>query len=181
MADALSHVEACLDPTSMEEILARACHNDLPRAEVDSTSLVAKHKQMERKVWVALNAVTVSQQAKEHNLVKVKWVELAEKDSVLKHIISWLQRDRDDDKRTLEQYLNGKAQVVDARLCSSRQNEFVLIHNLLYKRSVATQCNYDILLFVIPGCKRQPAFDLCHQDTGHQGWDRTFSLLWERF
>ena len=93
----------------MEEILARACHNDLPRAEVDSPSLVAKHEQMEREVWVALNAVTVSQQAKEHNLGKVKWVELPEKDSVLKHIIFWLQIDRDNNKRTLEQYLNGKA------------------------------------------------------------------------
>ena len=66
VADALSHVEAHLDPTSVEEILTRACHNDLPRAEVDSPSLVAKHEQTEREVQVALNAVTISQQAKEH-------------------------------------------------------------------------------------------------------------------
>ena len=37
------------------------------------------------------------------------------------------------------------------------------------------------LLFVVPACKRQAALDLCHQDVGHQGRDRTYSLLQERF
>ena len=181
VADALSRVEACLDPATVEEILARACHNDLPRAKVDSPSLVAKHEQTEYEVRVALNAVTVSLQAKEHNIGEVKWVELQEKDSVLKHVISWLQRDKGTDDSSLEQYLSGKVPVADARLYGTRHNEFVLIRNLLYKRSVATNCNEDILLFVVPGCKRQAALDMCHRDTGHQGRDRTYSLLRERF
>ena len=37
------------------------------------------------------------------------------------------------------------------------------------------------LLFVVPACKHQAALDLCHQDVGHQGRDRTYSLLQERF
>ena len=37
------------------------------------------------------------------------------------------------------------------------------------------------LLFVVPACKCQAALDLCHRDVGHQGRDRTYSLLQERF
>ena len=37
------------------------------------------------------------------------------------------------------------------------------------------------LLFVVPACKRQAVLVLCHQDVGHQGRDRTYSLLQERF
>ena len=37
------------------------------------------------------------------------------------------------------------------------------------------------LLFVVPVCKCQVVLDLCHHDVGHQGRDRTYSLLQERF
>ena len=37
------------------------------------------------------------------------------------------------------------------------------------------------LLFLVPACKRQAVLDLCHRDVGHQGRDRTYSLLQERF
>ena len=39
----------------------------------------------------------------------------------------------------------------------------------------------SVLLFVIPANKRQVVLNLCHRDAGHQGWDRTYSLLRERF
>ena len=38
-----------------------------------------------------------------------------------------------------------------------------------------------VLLFVVPACKHQAVLDLCHHDVGHQGRDRTYSLLQERF
>ena len=37
------------------------------------------------------------------------------------------------------------------------------------------------LLFIVPACKHHAALDLCHWDVGHQGRDRTYSLLEERF
>ena len=37
------------------------------------------------------------------------------------------------------------------------------------------------LLFIVPAAKRQAVLDLCHWDVGHQGRDRTYSLLQERF
>ena len=38
-----------------------------------------------------------------------------------------------------------------------------------------------MLVFVVPGLKRQAAIDGCHRYLGHQGRDRTLSLLRERF
>ena len=37
------------------------------------------------------------------------------------------------------------------------------------------------LLFVVPASKCQAALDLCHRDVGHQGRDRMYLLLQERF
>ena len=38
-----------------------------------------------------------------------------------------------------------------------------------------------MLAFVVPGLKWQAAIDGCHRYLGHQGRDRTLSLLKERF
>ena len=38
-----------------------------------------------------------------------------------------------------------------------------------------------VLLFMVPAYKHQVALDLCHWDVGHQGRDRMYSLLQERF
>ena len=181
VADALSRVEARLDPATVEEIILRAKNNDLPRAEVDAPSVIAKHVATEHEVRLAMGAVVVMDHVKEHNLAEVKWVELQAKDRVLKHIVDWMRRDRKADLRTLQQYLEGKVNTADARSYGVQQDEFVLVRGLLYKRDVAIECAEDILLYVVPFAKRQAALDLCHRDTGHQGRDRTYSLLRERF
>ena len=42
-------------------------------------------------------------------------------------------------------------------------------------------CMKSVLLFIMPANKCQVVLDLCHHDTGHQGQDRTYSLLREWF
>ena len=48
-------------------------------------------------------------------------------------------------------------------------------------RDTPKDCTEEALLFIVPACKCQAALDLCHRDAGHQGRDRTYSLLKERF
>ena len=48
-------------------------------------------------------------------------------------------------------------------------------------KETATNTTDEMLLFIVPANKRQATLDLCHRDTGHQGRDRTYSLLKERF
>ena len=50
-----------------------------------------------------------------------------------------------------------------------------------YLRVMPKRSNEDVLVFVVPGLKRQVAIDECHCYLGHQGRDCMLSLLKERF
>ena len=54
-------------------------------------------------------------------------------------------------------------------------------HGLLYVEMHAPGTDEKIFAFVVPAKKRQAAIDRCHHDAGHQGRDRTLSLMKERF
>ena len=101
-------------------------------------------------------------------------------DPVLVHVIRWMRRPKED-RRTLSEFLTGKVQDHDRKVYGDRQQDFVLHRNLLYLKSTLPESNERILLFVVPSRKRQAALDACHRDSGHQGRDRTLSLLRERF
>ena len=94
--------------------------------------------------------------------------------------MDWLKRKKDDN-HTLDQYL--KHHVPDAECCiyAAHQKDFVLRRNLLYLRVMPTRSNEDVLVFMVPGLKRQVVIDGCHHYLGHQGRDRMLSLLKERF
>ena len=85
--------------------------------------------------------------------------------------MDWLRR-RKDDNRTLDQFM--KHEVPDAERCiyATRQKDFVLWHNLLYLKVMPKRSNEDVLVFVVPGLKRQAVIDGCHRYLGHQGRDR---------
>ena len=94
--------------------------------------------------------------------------------------MDWLRR-RKDDNRTLDQFM--KHEVPDAKhhIYAACQKDFVLWHNLLYLKVTPKRINKDVLVFVVPGLKRQAVIDGCHCYLGHQGRDRMLSLLRERF
>ena len=94
--------------------------------------------------------------------------------------MDWLRR-RKDNNRTLDQYLKHHVPDVERRIYAVRQKDFLLWHNLLYLRVMPKRSNEDVLVFVVPGLKRQVAIDGCHQYLGHQGRDHMLSLLRERF
>ena len=76
-----------------------------------------------------------------------------------------------------------KHEVPDAecRIYATRQKDFMFQYNLLYLKVMPKRSNEDVLVFVVPGLKWQAAIDGCHLYLGHQGRDRTLSLLRERF
>ena len=94
--------------------------------------------------------------------------------------MDWLKRKKDDN-RTLDQYLKHHIPDAERHIYAARQKDFVLRRNLLYLRVMPKRSNEDVLVFVVPGLKRQAAIDGCHHYLGHQGRDRTLSLLKERF
>ena len=53
--------------------------------------------------------------------------------------------------------------------------------NLLYLQVTPTNSQDSAPVFVVPADDRQAAIDVCHRTAGHQGRDRTLSLMKERF
>ena len=109
-----------------------------------------------------------------------QWVVAQCGDRAIRLIMDWLKRNKDD-HRTLDQYLTYHVPDAECCICAARQKDFVLRCNLLYLRVTPKKSNEDVLVFVVPGLKRQAAIDGCHRYLGHQGRDRTLSLLKERF
>ena len=61
------------------------------------------------------------------------------------------------------------------------QKEFVIHDDLLYVNTTSPMGQDSTPVFVVPAGKWQAAIDGCHRSAGHQGRDRTLSLLKERF
>ena len=69
----------------------------------------------------------------------------------------------------------------NAKAYGKRQKDLIIQNDLLFIRDMPKNCTESVLLFVMPANKCQVALDLCHHDARHQGRDRTYSLLQERF
>ena len=58
---------------------------------------------------------------------------------------------------------------------------FISLQGILYLCSTPKGEDEDLLLFIVPKTHRTAALNGCHHETGHQGQDRTLSLLQECF
>ena len=71
--------------------------------------------------------------------------------------------------------------LYDAKAYGDRQKDLTLLNDMLFINDTPKGSTDMVLLFVVPACKCQVVLDLCHHDMGHQGRDRMYSLLQERF
>ena len=69
----------------------------------------------------------------------------------------------------------------DAKAYGNCQKDLVFQNELLYIKETSVNTTDEVQLFIVAANKHQAALDLCHHDTRHQGHNRTFSLLKERF
>ena len=114
------------------------------------------------------------------NLADSQWVVTQQGDRAIRLVMDWLRR-RKDDNQTLDQFMNHEVPDAECRIYTTHQKDFVFRHNLLYLKVTPKRSNEDVLVFVVPGLKRQAVIDGCHCYLGHQGRDRMLSLLRERF
>ena len=124
-----------------------------------------------------------------HNLTGLDWKSLQENDPIIQHILKWkrhnsdknAKKDKNADRCTLEEYLLMVVNSHDTKVYGNWQKDFTLLNDMLFINDTPKGSTDTALLFVVPACKHQAALDLCHWDVGHQGRDRTYSLLQERF
>ena len=173
---------------AVNEAIKRACFLHVPHAEADNPALIKKHEEIEEQNAIHLANLVAMKHVK-HNLTGTNWKALQEADPIISHVLKWKKmsesnrmKDKNNrDLRTLEEYLLTVVNAFDAKAYGLCQKDLVYQNGLLYVKETATNTTDEMLLFIVPANKRQAALDLCHRDAGHQGRDRTYSLLKERF
>ena len=128
--------------------------------------------------------VRYTQIVKQHkqfwNLANLDWVKAQNKDPVIPQVIGWINRPRGD-HRKLEEYLAGVASDYEKCFYVTCQKEFTIQDNLLYLQATPANSQDMAPVFVVLTADRQAAIDGCHRSAGHQGRDRTLSLMKEQF
>ena len=180
VADTLSRVSTQkLDKETVTELLNCAWTGSIPRAEMANIHVIEEGERIDQEVIVRYTQI-VKQHKNFRNLVNQDWVKAQSRDPVIPQVIKWIQWPRDD-RRKLEEYLAGVASDYERRFYATRQKEFTLQDNLLYLQVTPTNSQDTAPVFVVPTVDRQAAIDGCHRSAGHQGHDRTLSLMKERF
>ena len=182
VADALSCAPEKLDEETIRELLNCARIGYSPWAETDNINIIQENEWVDQEVIVRA-AQIVKQHKKFHNLSNSDWVKAQQRDPVIPHVIAWINRPKGD-KRNLAEYLNELNRLVsdyDKHFYAVRQKEFVIHDNLLNVRVTPANSLDSAPVFVVPMGKRQTTINICHRSVGHQGQDRTLSLMKEHF
>ena len=177
-----------VEKDTVNEIMERTRFSHIPHAETDNPALVAKHEEFEEELNVQVVAMVTEKHIK-HNLMGLDWKSLQENDPIIQHVLKWkcrnndkgAKKDKNADRHTLEQYLLTVVNSHDAKAYGDQKKDFTLLNDMLFINDTPKGSTDTALLFMVPACKHQAALDLCHRDVGHQGRDRTYSLLQERF
>ena len=178
VADTLSHVSTQkLDEETVTELLNCAWTGSIPRAEMANIHVIEEVERVDQEVIVWYTQI-VKQHKNFRNLANQDRVKAQSGDPVIPQVIKWIQQPRDD-RRKLEEYLAGVASDYERRFYAPRQKEFTLQDNLLYLQVTPTNSQDTVPVFIVPAADRPAAIDGCHHSAGHQGHDRTLSLMKE--
>ena len=178
VADALSRVSTQkLDKETVTELLNCTWTGSIPRAEMANIHLIEEGEHVDQEVIVRYTQI-VKQHKNFRNLANQDWVKAQSGDPIIPQVIKWIQQPRDD-RRKLEEYLAGVASDYERCFYATRQKELTLQDNLLYLQVTPTNSQDMAPVFVVLAVDWQAAIDSCHRSAGHQGHDRTLSLMKE--
>ena len=178
VADCLSRVTERLDERSVKALIERAkAGGEGIRTEADDPRLAQEDERLDEEVVLHTKAL-MARKVVFKNVADGHWVRAQKNDPALCHVRGWMTRPREN-RQTLSEYLTGHVSDADRLAYSHHQKNYVMKRNLLYVRTAAPGTQDQILALVVPANKRQAALDGCHREAGHQGRDRTLSLLRE--
>ena len=170
-ADALSRVTTHLEPEAVQAILDGAAMGALQRAERENPAIIENDQQLEQEVQVTAGRVQVEMHVTD-------WAAAQKEDPELNAVLHWLEtRKKADLKTLLGECINGEDGQMVWRNCQN----FTSLQGALYLCSTPKGEDEDLLLFVVPRAHWTATLNGCHWDAGHQGHDRTLSLLQECF
>ena len=177
-----------VEKNAVNEIMERARFSHIPHAKTNNPALVAKHEEFEKELNVQVATMIMEKHIK-HNLTGLDWKSLQGNDPIIQHVLKWkhcnsnknTKKDKNADRRTLEEYLLTVVNSHDAKAYGNWQKDFTLLNDMLFINDTPKGSTDTVQLFIVPASKCQAVLDLCHWDVGHQGRDRMYSLLQKRF
>ena len=171
VADALSWVTTCLEPEAVQAVLDGATMGASQRAEGENPAIIKSDQQLEKEVQVATGQVLVEMHVTD-------WAVAQKGDPQLDAVLQWLESKKRTDLRTLlGECIMSKEGWMVWRNCQN----FTTLRGTLYLHSTPKGENEDLLLFMVPKVHQTATLNGCHREAGHQGHDRTLSLLQECF
>ena len=96
----------------------------------------------------------------------------------LNAVLHWLETRKKVDLKTL---LGKCIMSKDGHMVRRTCQNFTSLQGILYLYSTPKGEDENLLLFIVPRAHQIAALNGCHRDMGHQGHDRTLSLLQEHF
>ena len=169
VADVLSWVPTWLDPDTVRSILNGVALRAAHWADIHDPAMVESDHCLEQEVHVVTGCA----------LVQMYVTDLAKaqrKDPLLSAVLNWLKAQRKTDLKAL---LAEHASSEEGRMILQNQQNFVIHRGALYLCSMPKGETEDLLLFVVPKAHWVGTLNRCHRDAGHQGSNRTLSLVWE--
>ena len=180
VTDALRRVSMQkLDKETVAELLNCTRNSGTPQAEMANIHVIEEGECVDQEVIVRYTQI-VKQHKQFRNLANLDWVKAQNKDPVIPQVVRWINRPRGD-HRKLEEYLAGVASNYEKRFYATCQKEFTIQDNLLYLQATLANSQDMVLVFVVLTADWQAAIDGCHHSVGHQGCNRTLSLMKGRF
>ena len=166
-ANALSHVTTCLPPEAVQAVLDGAAIGTSQRAEVENPAVIENNQCLEQEVCVATGQILVEMHV-------TNWAKAQKEDPELDTVLQWLSSKKKADLKTL---LGECVKSKEGQMVWRNCQNFISLQGTLYLCSTPKGEDEDLLLFVVPKAQWTAALNGCHRDAGHQGHDRTLSLL----
>ena len=107
------------------------------------------------------------------NLHVMDWVD-AQEDPILIIVMEWISSHKTQDPKHL---LGDHVMREEAMAILRERKKFVLHQGSLYHHHTLARELEEALQFVFPTAHRAVAVNRCHRDVGHQGQQKTLSLL----
>ena len=178
VADALSWIEARLDPESVTELL-NLTNGGAPQAEAEDIRVIEEEERADQEVILRTTQLA-RQDKKFRNLHTEDWWQAQQMDPVIPHVLEWLRLLKNNRTR-LKDFLRGKVSEADCQAYGLREKDFERRDHILFIKTTPPGSIGTIPVFVVLVNQRQVAIDMCHQGARHQGQDRSLSLMKEQF
>ena len=121
MADALSQIEARLDPDTVTELLNHEKAGAPARAETDDIRIIEEEERTDQEV--ILQTIQLARQDKKfRNLRTENWRQAQLMDPVIPYVLDWLHLPRNN-RVKLKEFLRGKASEADCRAYGLREKD----------------------------------------------------------